>query len=155
MDIRHATRLGRRYGLAKYAPNLWDNISTAVLTHTFSFTVGGPDRPPSKRMILQARADQQQQRTANRTGTNASSSSAGADQEGEGYWAYMQRQISERTEKLGMAGDSMERLGEHSAGWADDVGKFVQRQKRNAVMGSEFCRICWVFSSLSFANWGD
>ena len=58
-------------------------------------------------------------------------------QQDEGYWAYMQRQINERTEKLGIMGDSMDKLETNSAGWAEDVGKFVNRQKRNLVMGGE------------------
>lgn len=47
----------------------------------------------------------------------------------------MQRQINERTEKLGIMGDGMENLQENASNWADDASKFVARQKRNAVLG--------------------
>jgi len=47
----------------------------------------------------------------------------------------MQRQLQERTEKLNIMGDSMESLENNSQGWADDVSKFVGRQKRGAVTG--------------------
>ena len=93
-------------------------------------------------MIAQSRADESARRNATRTTASSSagpSSAAGDDQEG--YWAYMQRQLNERTEKLGIMGDSMERLEENSAGWAEDVNKFVSRQKRNLVMGGEFCKV--------------
>jgi syntaxin-binding protein 5 len=87
-------------------------------------------------MIMQARADEQQRRAESRTaGVASGSSAAGQD---EGYWAYMQRQLNERTEKLGIMGDSMDKLESNSAGWADEVGKFVQKQKRNLVMGGKF-----------------
>jgi hypothetical protein len=35
-------------------------------------------------------------------------------------------------------GDNMDRLEESSAGWADDVSKLVNQQKRKAVMGCKF-----------------
>ncbi|KAF1825030.1 uncharacterized protein K489DRAFT_387144 [Dissoconium aciculare CBS 342.82] len=52
-----------------------------------------------------------------------------------GYWAYMQRQLAERTEKLGLVGDSMESLEKNSSNWLDDVNKFVSKQKRGAATG--------------------
>ncbi|EEY17459.1 conserved hypothetical protein [Verticillium alfalfae VaMs.102] len=33
-------------------------------------------------------------------------------------------------------GDSMDNLQNQSQGWADDVGKFVNKQKRNMVTGA-------------------
>ena len=102
--------------------------------------IGGPDRPPSKRMIEQQRAEEAAQRTLARQGTDTSSSSrpgpAGKSQEG--YWEYMQRQIQERTENLGLAGDNMDKMEENSQGFADDVGKYVGNAKKKAVMGRKF-----------------
>jgi len=95
--------------------------------------IGGPDRPPSKRMLEQMRADERQRRLDERN-TAASGSSSAAPKD-EGYWAYMQRQVNERTERLGIMGDSMDNLERNSAGWADDVGKLVNKQKKNFVMG--------------------
>ena len=97
-------------------------------------SVGGPDRPPSKRMIEQMRSEEQQRRAASRSAPPAASSANGQD---ESYWEYMQRQMQERTEKLNIMGDSMERLEENSSGWADDVGKYIHQQKKKAVMGCE------------------
>ena len=93
--------------------------------------VGGPDRPPSKRMLDQARADEAQARQAARSNKSA----AGGE---EGYWEYMQRQLNERTQKLGVVGDSVAKLEESSASWADQASKFVAQQKRNMVLGGEF-----------------
>ena len=98
--------------------------------------IGGADRPPSARMLAQARSDEAARRSANRAEASAVGSSRDAGNE-EGYWAYMQRQLNERTEKLGIMGESMDRLEDNSSGFADDVSKFVSRQKRNFVMGGE------------------
>ncbi|KAI9703965.1 MAG: hypothetical protein M1820_005747 [Bogoriella megaspora] len=119
----------------------WISGTQYITPLDLDILIGGPDRPPSKRMIAQARADERQRRAADRAGAEAggsvgSSSAAAAGQQDEGYWAYMQRQLNERTEKLGIMGDSMEKLETNSAGWADDVGKFVNRQKRNLVLGA-------------------
>jgi len=45
--------------------------------------------------------------------------------------------VQERTERLGMMGEGVDRLEENSAGWAEDVNKFVARQKRGLMMGGE------------------
>ena len=58
---------------------------------------------------------------------------AGASQEGWGD--YLTRQLNERTEKLNIMGDSMDNLQTTSANWADDVGKYVSKQKRNVLLG--------------------
>lgn len=96
--------------------------------------LGGPHRPPSKRMIEQMRADEEAHRTASRLNTGSSNRPSPGRQE-EGYWAYMQRQVQERTENLGLAGDNMDKVDENSQGFADDVNKFVSSQKKKAVMG--------------------
>lgn len=97
--------------------------------------VGGPDRPPSKRALAQSRQDEAARRAQARAAAPGREP-VPAGQDDEGYWAYMQRQMSERTEKLGLMGDSMNRLEGNSSGWADDVNKFVAKQKRNLVMGA-------------------
>lgn len=101
--------------------------------------IGGPDRPPSKRMIAQARAEEQLRREGARAGTSSSATTAAATTSTGGYWDYMQKQIQERTEQLGLVGDSMERVEANSKGWADDVNKFVKDTKKNAVTGSMSC----------------
>ncbi len=95
----------------------------------------------SQRMTEQARAEEQRQYIAGRPGPSGSSAASGQGAEGvqdEGYWAYMQRQLNERTEKLGIVGDSMEQLQEQSAGWSKDVSKYVNNQKRKMVLGSKY-----------------
>jgi len=82
-------------------------------------------------MIAQARSDEAQARQQARAGGPA------ATQGEEGYWEYMQRQMAERTEKLGLMGDSVNKLEETSSGWADAAGKFVQKQKKNMIMGGK------------------
>lgn len=92
-------------------------------------------------MLAQARAEEEQHRRANRAAAPASSSSAypsypthaAPAQEGWGAWA--SRQFNERTEKLNAVGDSMDNLSANSAGWADDVNKYVNKQKRGLVTG--------------------
>lgn len=115
----------------------WVSGTQMVTPSDMDVLIGGPDRPPSKKMIMQARADEQQRLTdQRRAGPGAASSSAGQGED-EGYWAYMQRQLNERTQNLNLMGDSMDKVGENSAAWADDVSKFVQKQKRNMFMGGE------------------
>jgi syntaxin-binding protein 5 len=108
---------------------------------TFS-TVGGPDRPLSKRQLAQQRAEAEQERRRD----NASSISPAAQyqpyptqantQTQEGWGAWASRQLNERTEKLNIVSDGMDNLSQNSAGWADDVNKFVSKQKRGFVMGA-------------------
>ncbi|KAH7361837.1 SNI2 protein [Plectosphaerella cucumerina] len=90
-----------------------------------------PDRPPSKRMMAAAAAEQ---RAARGGAGGVQAGGAGGSQEGWGD--YLTRQLNERTEKLNIMGDSMDNLQNQSQGWADDVGKFVNKQKRNLVLGS-------------------
>lgn len=56
--------------------------------------------------------------------------------------------MTERTERLGIMGEGVERLEENSAGWASDVEKFVSRQKRGLVMGGELCLLSSFLSVL-------
>lgn len=109
--------------------------------------IGGPNRPPSKRMLAQARADQLQQRTAAAAAAGPSSSRAAAlaGEQDQGYWQYMQKQLSERTEKLGSVNDGMDSLEQTTSNWLGDVNKFVSQQKKNAVTGSKFFSCLSVF----------
>jgi syntaxin-binding protein 5 len=88
-------------------------------------------------MLAQARADDEQRRRDARHHPQAypgSSTSPPPANEGWGAWA--SRQLNERTEKLNLVGDSMNNLEQNSAGWADEVNKFVNKQKRGLVMGA-------------------
>jgi hypothetical protein len=108
----------------------WISGSQYVTPSDMDILIGGPDRPPSKRMIAQARADEIAARQANRANPQA----ANQDQ---GYWAYMQNQLNERTKNLNIMGDSVNKLEESSASWADQASKFVAQQKRNMVFGGK------------------
>ena len=86
-------------------------------------------------MIAQARSeDEQRRREARLSGRPGAASSPAPADEGWGAWAT--RTLNERTEKLNIVGDSMDNLQQNSAGWADDVNKFVNKQKRGMVMGA-------------------
>lgn len=94
-------------------------------------------------MLAQARSEAEQERRAARASGGASSSSAypsypdsKSPPANEGWGAWASRQLNERTEKLNQVGDSMNNLQNNSAGWADDVNKFVNKQKRGMVMGA-------------------
>lgn len=78
-------------------------------------------------MIAQARSDEAAAKQTSRPGASGTQ---------EGYWEYMQRQLNERTEKLGLVSDNVNKLEQNSSSWADDVGKFVNKQKKNMVMGA-------------------
>jgi hypothetical protein len=98
--------------------------------------IGGPDRPPSKRMLAAAAEEERAQRTAHMQPRGGASSAAGSSSKEEGWGEYMTRQLNERTEKLNIMGDSMERVQESSSGWAEDASKFVGKQKRNLMFKS-------------------
>lgn len=107
----------------------WISGTQFVSPLDLDILVGGPDRPPSKRMLEAAAAEK---RAASNPGAGPSS----ATRAQEGWGDYLTRQLNERTEKLNIMGDSMDNLQEQSQGWADDVNKFINKQKRNMVMGS-------------------
>lgn len=62
----------------------------------------------------------------------------------------MSRQVQERTERLGLVGDTMDRLEENSSNFASDVGKYVQSQKRKAVFGGKCLLIGPAWGSIFF-----
>ncbi|KAI9037577.1 putative SNARE-dependent exocytosis protein (Sro7) [Aspergillus affinis] len=111
----------------------WISGTQYVSPADMDILIGGPDRPLSKRMQEQMRLDDQERRRTEREGRSASSQAPQGNEEG--YFSYMQRQVQERTERIGTAGDQMERLEESSSGWARDVNKFVSNQKKKAVLG--------------------
>lgn len=85
-------------------------------------------------MLEQMRLTEEGERRAQREGRAQPSAQQGNQ---EGYWSYMSRAVQERTERLGIAGDSMDRLEENSSNFANDVGKYVQNQKKKAVFGGK------------------
>lgn len=94
--------------------------------------IGGPDRPPSKRMIAATAEEARQAKMNGGRGTaSASGGSAGSSQEGWGE--YMTRQLNERTEKINIMGDSMDNLQESSAQWSDNVSSYISKTKRGIV----------------------
>ena len=107
----------------------WVSGTQYVTPADMDLLIGGPDRPPSQRMIMQTRADAAAERQAGRP--------APAGSADEGYWSYMTRQINERTEKLGLMDDNVSKLSETSANWAQQAGDFVNKQKKNLVMGGK------------------
>ncbi|KFZ14763.1 hypothetical protein V501_03070 [Pseudogymnoascus sp. VKM F-4519 (FW-2642)] len=104
----------------------WISGTMYVSPTDLDLLIGGPDRPPSKRMMAAA-AEEQRASNQARPGPSAKT---------EGWGDYMTRQFNERTEQLGVMGDTMERTQENSAGWADDASKFVSKQKRNLLFKS-------------------
>jgi hypothetical protein len=103
----------------------WISGTQHVSPLDLDLLIGGPNRPPSKRMMEAAAAEQRA----------AKNNSAGGSSQ-EGWGDYLTRQLNERTEKLNLMGDTMNTLQEQSEGWADDVSKFVGRQKRSMIMGT-------------------
>ena len=101
-------------------------------------------------MIEQMRREEQEQREASLQArpSLAETQSPTRSQSQEGYWSYMQRQVQERTERLGLTSDSMDRVGENSSGFVNDVNKYIKNQKRKAVLGGMlgFCHVS--FSSV-------
>ncbi|KAJ5683754.1 uncharacterized protein N7477_000099 [Penicillium maclennaniae] len=115
----------------------WISGTQYVSPADMDLLIGGPDRPPSKRMIEQMKMEDQERRKALREGRAPPPESGNQ----ETYWSSMSRAVQERTERLGLATDTMDRLEENSSNFASDVGKYVQSQKRKAILsalGSKF-----------------
>ncbi|KAG0642875.1 lethal giant larvae like, C-terminal-domain-containing protein [Tuber brumale] len=111
----------------------WISGTQYVTVEDVDLLIGGPERPMSRKMIEQMRAEKRQAEIDARSGSAAAAGGSNQD----GVFANMAKQIQERTEKLNIMGDSMDRLGESSANFADDVSKFVNQQKRKALLGGE------------------
>ncbi|KXJ89343.1 lethal giant larvae like, C-terminal-domain-containing protein [Microdochium bolleyi] len=105
----------------------WISGTQYVSPPDLDLLIGGPDRPPSKRM-LEAEAAMQ------RGGSQGYGAAAGTSQEGWGD--YLTRQLNERTEKLNIMNDSVEGAANASQNWSDEAGKFFKKQKRNLLWGS-------------------
>ncbi|RAL60000.1 hypothetical protein DID88_000626 [Monilinia fructigena] len=105
----------------------WISGTQYVSPTDLDLLIGGPDRPPSKRMLA---ASAEEERLARGAGDGAGPSGSQ-----EGWGDYMTRQLNERTEKLNIMGDNMDKVQENSAGWADDVSKYVNKQKRGMLLG--------------------
>lgn len=96
-------------------------------------------------MLAQARSEAEQAlrsvaRANPRPGSSSSSAypsyPTNAAPANEGWGAWATRQFNERTEGLNQVSEGMNNLSNNSAGWADDVNKFVGKQKRGLVMGA-------------------
>ncbi|KAJ5634200.1 hypothetical protein N7528_002042 [Penicillium herquei] len=109
----------------------WISGTQYISPADMDILIGGADRPPSKRMIEQMKLEEEEQRKALREG-RAAPQPQGSQ---EGWGAYMSRQVQERTERLGLVGDTMDRLEENSSNFASDVGKYVNSQKKKAIFG--------------------
>lgn len=114
----------------------WISGSQYITPTDLDLLISGPDRPPSKRMLAQARNDEAARRSEALSSRTASAETRAAAQSSETWAAYMQRQVTERTQNISLMGDRMESLETNSAGWADDVNQFVSRQKKNLIMGA-------------------
>lgn len=118
----------------------WLSGTQYISTADLDLLIGGPDRPMSVKQQMQLRQEAAEAKRAEREGAHAGP--ARTNSGGGGVWANMTKSIQERTEQLSFAGDSMDKLGETSAQFADDVGKFVKKQQRDmlfkGVMGKFF-----------------
>ncbi|KAG6056861.1 hypothetical protein E4U32_005521 [Claviceps aff. humidiphila group G2b] len=112
----------------------WISGTQYVSPLDLDLLVGGADRPPSKRMMDADAAERRAAAGAGGATTAGLAAAVGSSQETWG--SYLSRQVNERTEKLNIMGDSMDNLQQQSQGWADDVNKFIGKQKRNLVMGT-------------------
>jgi syntaxin-binding protein 5 len=115
----------------------WISGTQYVSPTDLDILIGGPDRPPSKRMLAAAAEEDRAQRSQRAGGYGAGPSSTsrveGELRQAEGWGDYMARQLNERTEKLGIMGDGMDRVEQNSKGWAEDASSWANKQKRNIL----------------------
>ncbi len=106
----------------------WISGTQYVSPTDLDLLIGGEGRPPSKRMVAAAAVER-----GAAAGGGGSNPRAGTAQEGWGE--YLTRQLNERTERLNIVDDAMNRLHETSQGWSEDVNKYVKKQKRDVLLG--------------------
>ena len=137
--LKNADRIFNPDALIPARPTIsnfqWVSGTQYITPSDLDILIGGPDRPPSKRQLQQARVDEANRRDAQRANVNNAAANMHGNQT-EGYLAWAQRNITQRTEKLGIMGENMDNLQKNSSGFADDVNKFVSKQKRGLVMGA-------------------
>lgn len=109
----------------------WLTGAQYISTTDLDLLIGGPDRPMSAKQQMQIRQEAAQAKQQER-GAGAASAAGAA---GGGVFANMGKALQERTEALSFAGDSLDKLGDTSAKFADDVDKFVKQQKRKMLLG--------------------
>ncbi|KHJ34295.1 putative snare-dependent exocytosis protein [Erysiphe necator] len=106
----------------------WISGTQFLSPNDFDLLIGGPDRPTGKRVAGTLAVQRHTQ-------GNSPNEAQGSESWGD----FMARQLNERTEKLDLVGDSLNKIQESSQSWANDVSKFVKKQKRgmmlNAVTG--------------------
>jgi hypothetical protein len=102
----------------------WISGTQYISPTDLDLLIGGPGRPPSKRMIDASAAMEQHARAGP---SNPSQ---------EGWGDYLTRQLNERTEKLNIMNDSMENMSASSQKWSEDASKFVSSQKRKMLLGT-------------------
>ncbi|KAI1080308.1 lethal giant larvae like, C-terminal-domain-containing protein [Whalleya microplaca] len=108
----------------------WISGTQYVSPTDLDLLIGGPDRPPSKRMMNATAAIERDARA----GPSSPTYTAAGSQEGWGD--YLTRQLNERTEKLTLLNDSMDSAADSSQRWANDMSKYVNQQKRRMILGS-------------------
>lgn len=86
-------------------------------------------------MLEQSRRNEEEARAAAREDRKTP---ARSDTASSSYWDYVTQQVQEHTQKLGLAGESVDRLEESSEGFAQDVDKMLKRQRNKAALGGEF-----------------
>jgi len=111
----------------------WISGTQYVSPTDLDLLIGGPDRPPSKRM---QRAAEMEAAEASRGGPSSGGvARVGTAASQEGWGDYLTRQLNERTEKLNILGDSVNNLQDTTSRWAEDVDKYVQKQKKDMLLG--------------------
>ncbi|KAI1340698.1 lethal giant larvae like, C-terminal-domain-containing protein [Xylariaceae sp. FL0016] len=105
----------------------WISGTQYVSPTDLDLLIGGPDRPPSKRMMSAAAAMESQ--------SAAGPASPGGNGSQEGWGDYLTRQLNERTEKLNITNDGMDSMAESSQTWANNASKWANKQKRNMLLG--------------------
>lgn len=113
----------------------WLSGTQYVSPTDLDILIGGPDRPASRRMTEAAAQEATMARAAPARAGAGARAGARAGTSQEGWGEYLTRQLNERTERLNLMEDNMENLNDNSQGWADDVNKFIGKQKRNVVLG--------------------
>ncbi|KAF3930897.1 hypothetical protein ABW19_dt0206125 [Dactylella cylindrospora] len=112
----------------------WISGTQFISSDDFDLLIGGPDRPMSRKQIEEARAKAMQDRLDAQEQMRAGQQAGSSNQQG--VFGNMSTAMQQRTQSLTNWSDNMQSLENTTQEFAEATSKFIEAQKRKALLGS-------------------
>ncbi|BFZ59097.1 Lethal(2) giant larvae sro7 [Saitoella coloradoensis] len=112
----------------------WVTGTVYVNQQDLDLLIGGPNRPLSKKMLLEQRVRDEQQRLAARAQAQAGMTQGIQNDANSGVFGQMVQNLSERGERLGTMENQFDHLEQATGEWLKEIKGFAGQTKRKAVM---------------------